>query len=174
MKKIISLMMVTILASMFIIGCGTSAEQEETLDYINGKELKEMTSVENEILKEYGSVSGDNYTDDTTMYNKIKTTIIPAVNDLNEKATKIASKIDDEKLLKVHQKYVDYTSKLQSFFSQTLKAIDEQDYEKIAEANNTLNDANAAAIEYRNALKKLAKEYDIKLEMEDMKMSSDY
>ena len=173
MKKMLSFTVLIILSMMCIVGCGGDPKQEEFLNYVNGNDVKAMGEIENKLLESYGSVTGDNYKDDDTMYKEIEKNTITYANKLNEKATKVASTIEDEKLKAVHEKYLKYTSKMQSIMTKLLKALKEQDLDKASEANELINEANQYMLDYRDELKKLATEYDVELDLGEMKMSSD-
>ncbi|MBP3041663.1 hypothetical protein J9303_19670 [Bacillaceae bacterium Marseille-Q3522] len=66
-------------------------KQEAILNFIN-KEVKKTSDLELEAFQSLYSVSGDNYTDDQTVYHELVNTTIPAY----EKAVKEAKNIDTE------------------------------------------------------------------------------
>ena len=164
MKKMLSFTVVIILSMMCIVGCGGDPKQEELLNYVNGDDGKEMYELQKKLIESYGSVTGDNYKDDDTMYQEFEKNTITYANDLNEKATKIASSIEDEKLGAAHEKYLKYTSTMQSALTKFVEALKEQDPEKATAANDLISEANQYSMDYNDELEKLASEYGVELE----------
>ena len=59
-----TIMYILVLVMVFsLTGCGSSEKQEELIDYINN-DIAELVTLENEMLESYGSVTGDNYSND--------------------------------------------------------------------------------------------------------------
>lgn len=143
-------------------GGGTNGNtQDAILQYIN-KDLVPIAELETTMLNSYSSVSGSNYTDDQTMYNTIVNTTLPLAKQLNEKALSLVNTIDDPELLMVHKKYVEYSSKMVSSFALMVTALDTQDVTMVTNANEKLNEANSAGIDFKAELTNLAKKYNVK------------
>ena len=140
-----------------------NSKQEELIDYFNN-ELQELAILESKMLTSYESVRGDNYVSDAVMYKELTTNTVILARELNDKAVKIAADIDDPKLLKAHQKYMEYTSKMMNAFTLMISAIENQDRFMITQANQVLTEANLAALDYKTELLNLVEEYNVKIE----------
>lgn len=169
MNKINKKILMTFLAVVFVVclaGCGSDEKQTELINYINGDAFKEIGKLEKEMQDSYNSVSGDNYKSDEKMYKEIKDNTSVLARDLNAKALKLSEDLEDEKIVKVHKIYIDYTADFLSALNLMESALENQDVSKVSEANEKLNSSNQKGIDYRTELKKLAKEYDVEIKSE--------
>ncbi len=159
MKRIV-LVMVSILFSLSLVGCGNEGKQEELLQYLNN-DIVEMVSIETELLESYGSVTGDNYTGDTTTYSEFTTNTYVLARELNDMAVEISKNIKDKEILKVHRLYMDYSNKFLSTIGVMITAIENQDIAQMSEANEKLNEANNLALDYQIELNDLVDKYNV-------------
>lgn len=162
MKRVISMVMVLILM-VGLVGCGSNEKQEMLLQYINN-DIVAMGEIETKLLASYGSVTGENYTDDNVMYREFSDNTVNLARQLNDKAVEVASKITDEDILEVHRVYMDYSNKYLSVITIMLSALENQDSAQVTEANEKLNEANNLALDYRTKLNNLAKENNVEIE----------
>lgn len=154
------LVLVTVLS---LTGCGSSEKQEELIDYINN-DLAELVTLENEMLESYGSVTGDNYSNDIDMYTEFTTNTVELARKLYDKAVEISEDIADEKILEVHRLYLNYSNKSLNVTILMVSALEKQDVSLMVEANEKLNEANNYALDYKEALSKLAEEYNVEIQ----------
>jgi hypothetical protein len=158
MKKYIA---ASFLLMLFLLsGCGDPV-QDDLLDYVNEK-MPALGKEETKILGKYEDVTGSNYTDDQTLYDALKVEIIPAYNQYIEDLESV--KIETEELRKIHEDYIEAANIQASAFLTVITALENQDSGLINEANQKLNTARKMMRDYQNAVKKLAKEHDVKLE----------
>ena len=162
MRKITIYILVLAMVLSFV-GCGSSQKQEELIAYINN-DLVELVALENDVLESYGSVTGDNYTNDLDMYMEFTTTTVELARKLNDKAVNISEGIADEKILEIHRIYMNYSNKLLNVVILMVSALENQDATLIAEASEKLNEANNYALDYRESLTKLAEEYKVEIQ----------
>jgi hypothetical protein len=158
MKKYI---VASFLLMLFLLsGCGDPV-QDDLLDYVN-EEMPSLGKEEMKIVGKYEDVTGPNYTDDQTLYDALKVEIIPAYNQYIEDLESV--KIETEELRKIHEDYIEAANIQASAFLTVITALENQDSGLINEANQKLNTARKMMRDYQNAVEKLAKEHDVKLE----------
>ncbi|PUB11706.1 hypothetical protein [Paenisporosarcina sp. OV554] len=144
-----------------LAGCGSNPIEEDLLTYMN-ESLPSLSEQEFEAVALYDSVSGPNYTDDETMYYTILYEVIPKYRVFIDNLEKI--EIETEELTKIHEIYIEAVNIQNSGFLTILTAIEEQDSEKINEANAKLTEARTMIRDYQNKLDALAEENDVKIE----------
>lgn len=141
-----------------LTACGSNPVQDDVITYMN-ESLPSVAEQELEAIGLYESVSGPNYTDDETMYYTILDEVIPKYRDFIADLEKI--EIKTEELAKVHEIYIEAVNIQNSGFLTILTAIEEQDSEKINEANEKLTEARKMIREYQTKLDALAEENDV-------------
>lgn len=156
MKKIV----IGSLLLLALTGCGKDQVQEDLLTYVN-KDMKPLASLEDKAIKDYESVTGSNYKDDDTTYNKLKDVIIPEYNDFVDKVEAI--KVNDSDISKVHEEYIQAANEQQSAFVTILDALEKQDTGEIAQANDKLAKGRQGMRQYEQDLSKLAKDHNVTL-----------
>lgn len=144
-----------------LAGCGGNPVEEDLLKYMN-ESLPALSEQELEAVGLYDSVSGPNYTNDETMYYTILDEVIPKYRDFIDNLEKI--EIETEELTKIHEIYIEAVNIQNSGFLTILTAIEEQDSEKINEANAKLTEARTMIRDYQNKLDALAKKNDVIIE----------
>lgn len=153
--------MASFLLMLFLLsGCGDPV-QDDLLNYVNEK-MPALGKEETKILGKYEDVTGPNYTDDQKLYDALKVEIIPAYNQYIEDLESV--KIETEELRKIHEDYIEAANIQASAFLTVITALENQDSGLINEANQKLNTARKMMRDYQNAVEKLAKEHDVKLE----------
>ena len=162
MKKVLLLILCAVLAFSFV-GCTPSEEAEELVSYINN-DLAELEEYEADFLESYDSVSGDNYTDDATMYEEFSTNTLDYLTAWEEKATDVAENIKDSKIAEVHTIYTSRITKCRNVLVTMLDALETQDLEKVTKANDMMTEASELATEFRSELDELAEEYSVEIE----------
>jgi hypothetical protein len=157
MKKLLSIcLLFTVLFSF--TGCSEDKVQKDLLNYIN-KEMKPLAKVEEQIIAEYESETGDNYTDDESLYNALNDSIIPQYNDFIEQIEAITPETPE--VTKVHNVYIDAANTQAAAFVQALGALENQDLDAMSEVNEKLSKARAGMRDYSLQLEELAKEHNV-------------
>lgn len=162
MKKMVYIMMVTVMMVLCMTGCGK--EQDEFVDYMNGDAKKEVTELESKAKDSYASVSGENYKDDQTMLQELRSNTANLAKQTVDKATALGTTIEGEQLKKVHGMCVNSLKDFQSGVDQLIQAIESGDADQVDQVNNIFNKAEEEGTQYQNELKKLAEELGVELE----------
>ncbi|BDH60648.1 hypothetical protein MTP04_07780 [Lysinibacillus sp. PLM2] len=161
MKKILGSLFS--LAFVFVLfGCGNPVT-EELLSYVN-EDLVPLAEKETEILEEYASVTGENYTDDETTYYHISDVILPLYTDFIEDIE--ALKFESTEIRDVHELFIQAHNTQYNGIVQVMSAIENQDYDMMIQANEKLEEGRTGLRDYQYELQDLAKKYDVQLEME--------
>ncbi len=142
------------------------SQEDETAikaDFLNytSKELKTIAPLEKEVIDSYAGVSGENYTDDTTMHKTLKSIAIPTSKLLIDKAEAIVP--ETKVVTDAHKTYLSAINNQHSAFTMLLTALETQDADLVAEANEKLALARKEMDDYIVAVNDLAIKYDINI-----------
>lgn len=154
-------LVVFLLLMSTLVGCGSNPVQDDLITYINDS-LPSLAEQELEAIELYESVSGPNYIDDETMYYTIFDEVIPKYGDFIDDLEKIEVKTDE--LNEIHELYIEAANLQNSAFLTIITALEEQNSEKINEANGKLTDARKMIRDYQKKLSTLAEENDVEIE----------
>ncbi|MBX9994171.1 hypothetical protein ACFX4Y_07755 [Priestia sp. YIM B13446] len=141
--------------------CFSDPVQDDLIDY-NNQDLKKAAQLEKEAIDAYDSVTGANYTSDAVMYDTMTSEVIPTYRKFVDELENIDVETDD--LRKVHEGYIKAANTQYNAFIKIVSALEKQDRNLIAEANAMLDEARKGIRDYNAAIKKLAKEHDVKIE----------
>jgi hypothetical protein len=144
---------------LLLSGCGDPV-QDDLLKYIN-EDLKELAVVEEDAIAEYDSVTGDNYVDDYTTYVHIEEVVMPMYKDFLDQLEEVWPATPE--VQEVHELYIEAVNMQNNAFLKILAALEQQDYDMIADANEMLADGRAGIRKYTSELERLAKEHDVEL-----------
>ena len=108
-------------------------------------EIVALAAEEESLIARYDSVSGENYTDDLTMYTEL-VAMTPDVRDFIAKIEAIMP--SDPELARLHEIYVDAWNAQYAGFTMTIDALEKQDYGIIAEANELLSEGRSLMRQY--------------------------
>ncbi|WP_238579046.1 hypothetical protein [Neobacillus niacini] len=147
---------------LVLAGCGGPV-QDDILNYIN-EEMKSAQDLEDKAVSAYEGVAGANYTDDQTMYDALVNEVIPNYAELITELETVS--IETEELKKVHEIYLSGANLQFSAFEKIIKAIENQDSNMIAEANQLLEEGRLQIEDYNDKLDELAKEHNVEIEKE--------
>src|SRR5882724_4886540 len=86
-----------------LAACSSDDVQKDLLNYIN-TELPKVSALEKEAVAAYESISGNNYTTDSTMYYTIKQTVLPKYEEFSSKLTAIQPAT--EEISAMHGEYI--------------------------------------------------------------------
>lgn len=157
--KIAGIVVIIVIVLLFLIPSGENKEvQDDLLNYINN-ELPVIAPVEEIVINDYGSVSGDNYTDDQTMYDMLYGSVIDNSSKLVDLSENIEIKTSEVR--EVHEVYIDAVNTQHSAMTTIMDALETQNYSKVSEANDKLSEARRKMREYLAELKELAEEYNV-------------
>ena len=153
------------IASMLLTGCvgestNTEHEQAEMVEkdistYVH-ETLPTLGKQEDEAIGLYHSVTGDDYTDDETLYNTVADEVLPKYGDFIEDLEEI--EFETEELAYIHEIYIEGVNIQRSAMATILIALEEDDSEKADEANTKLAEGRALLRDFETKLVALAKE----------------
>ena len=113
------------------------------------------------ISSKYASVTGENYVDDLTTYSHIEEVVIPMYSDFLEQLEEINPETGE--VQEVHEQYIKAVNTQNNAFIKILAALEEQDYDMVAEVNEMLAEGRTGIRGFKKDLGKLAKEHNVKL-----------
>ncbi|MCM3617953.1 hypothetical protein M3936_10215 [Sutcliffiella horikoshii] len=156
----------SLLLVMLLSACSTTdSEKDDLINYIN-TELPKVAELEFEAIDSYGSVSGQNYTDDWTMYEIIDTVTIPAYEEFITKLESIRPKT--EAVREIHEIYIEGSNAQLQGFKKIRVALEQQDYDKVFEANEHLDEGRAKIRQFQIKLEDLMHEHGVEYEDETL------
>lgn len=164
MKKTLQILMVTVMVVLCMTGCGK--EQDEFLNYVNGDAKKEVSELESKAKDSYASVTGDNFKDDQTLLQELRTNTSDLAKQTVEKATALGETLEGEQLKKVHEICVTSLKDFQSGVDQLIQAVENEDDSHLSQINDLMSKANEEGTKYMEELKKLAEELDVEMTTE--------
>lgn len=164
MKKTLQILMVTVMVVLCMTGCGK--EQDEFLNYVNGDAKKEVSELESKAKDSYASVTGDNFKDDQTLLQELRTNTSDLAKQTIEKATALGATLEGEQLKKVHEICVTSLKDFQSGVDQLIQAVENEDDSQLSQINDLMSKANEEGTKYMEELKKLAEELDVEMTTE--------
>ncbi len=129
-----------ILCCAVLFACGSDPVQKDLLNYIN-VEMPKVATLESEAVEAYGSISGENYENDSIMYYTITDTVIPKYQEFYDLLSGITPATEEVKSL--HKEYVLAAADQLEAFKLIIVAIENQDVEIINQANEDLDEARA-------------------------------
>jgi len=145
-----------------ILFIGLSSCSNDLLNYVN-KYLPKVADKETEALDFYDSVRGDNYTDDESMYYTIQNNVLPIYSAFIDELEPIANNLKTPEVKEVHEKYIEAANTQFSAFILILSALENQDYNQMAKANEKLDLGRKLLREWKSELEKLCEENNVEL-----------
>ena len=144
---------VSLLSFMFTAPMAQAASKvskKEYQAYMNS--MQTLVKAENSILTKYGSVTGDNYTDDETMYDVLKD-LAPEMSRFISRVEKIQPK--NTTLRSIHKIYISGWNLQFEAVLLTLEALEDQSYAGMAKANKVLSQGRSKMTDFRARLQGL-------------------
>ncbi|MCW5911982.1 MAG: hypothetical protein KIT62_12955 [Cyclobacteriaceae bacterium] len=129
-----------LLALLALFQCSQNPVQQDLLNYIN-VEMPKVATLESDAITAYGSVSGENYEDDSIMYVTITETVIPKYQEFYSLLESI--KPATEEVAALHKEYVHAAADQLQAFKLIIEAIEKQDAQIITRANEDLAEGRA-------------------------------
>ena len=133
---------------------------QELLDYINSDMIR-LGQIETEMINSYNSVAGVNYTDDLASYDEIKNVTLPAARKLTSEANTVYNRLSSKEIKEVHLIYLDICNEYCEAFDGILEGLEKQDVTTVRKAVEKIEQINALATDYQNAIKQLAEKYGL-------------
>ena len=147
---------------LFIIstGCAEKNIAPDLVGYVNHGIL-DISSLETEALQKYASVTGNNYTSDSAVYETLKNNVIPVYNTFLEMLKKIRAQTDEVRQL--HAIYVQGAEKMYKGFVAKKQAIESKNELKLTYANGQIEKGRAETERWRGKLLELCNSYGVKM-----------
>lgn len=166
-QRQLCLFTLTLLLAMLLSACSNTEDpvKDDLINYIN-TELPRVADLEWEAIDSYGSVSGQNYTDDWTMYETIDTVTIPAYEEFIAKLENIRPK--SEAVREIHELYIEGSHAQLQGFKKIRVALEQQDYDKVFEANEHLDEGRTKIRQFQTKLDDLMHEQGVEYEDEKL------
>lgn len=161
MKKLLCFL--AILSLLALSACSADPVQEDLMTYVN-EDLMSIFELEAEAVDSYSSVSGNNYTDDWTMYETMDAVTIPAYTEFIEKLESIRP--ETKEVRAVHEIYIDASNTQFRAMKMILIALELQSYDKILEANELLDEGRTKLRQFQDELEELMEEHEVEWEEE--------
>ena len=158
MKKIISLLLMVVMATALFAGCSDPVYDD--LENFLNVEMVDVNANYTKITTEVGTWEG--VEDDTIIAKSLSDVLLPLVNDSLTKLESIAPETEEVKELKA--KYVSVMNAYKEGFEGLLKGCETQDEATITSAQESLTNGVALLDEYNAALEELAAEFGAEIE----------
>ncbi len=136
-------------------------QQAAILQFIN-VDVAKVSSYEMEAFDSLARVSGENYTDDETMYLELVETTIPAYEKAITEANNI--KVQGSELEEMKKQLVEATGTFYEALMLQKQALELQSEELMNESNQKLNEYFQLVDAYHLEIELLSKEYEIQYE----------
>ena len=108
-------------------------------------------------------MTGNNFTDDETMYFTLQNDVIPVYSDFITQLESISAELETEEVQKVHEKYIEGANIQNNGFVLVLSALESNDRTLMAQANEKLAKGRKLMRNFKSDLKKLCKENNVEL-----------
>lgn len=139
-----------------------SNSSKEIIDYMNN-DVTVLAQTETKMLNSLESVTGDNFSDDYSLYNEIKTTTLPTAELLASEADSIYNDLSSKEIKEVHSIYIDYCKTYCEALEYVLDGIEQQNKTTIAEAYDKFEQASGLGTDYKDEIDRLANKYGVKI-----------
>ena len=147
---------------LFIIsaGCAEKNIAPDLVVYVNHGIL-DISSLEAEALQKYASVTGNNYTSDSAVYETLKNDVIPVYKKFLEMLKKIRMQTDEVEQL--HSIYVLGAERIYKGFVAKKQALENKDQSKLGYANVQIEKGRAETERWRGKLLELCNSNGVKV-----------
>jgi hypothetical protein len=159
MKKCITLVVFLVLA---LVGCSNPI-RDDLLNYIN-TELPNIFTYETEAIAAYESVSGNNYSDDYTMYEVLTETTIPTYKELVDGVEAITLRLKTKEVRALNEKYVEAADTQMNGFIILMTALETQDDGLMVDFNERLDKGRRLIREWQIELQDLCNKHGVELQ----------
>jgi hypothetical protein len=160
MKKLLYLPLLVLLQ------CSPDPVQQDLLNYIN-VEMPKVATLESEAVTAYGSISGENYQNDSIMYYTIAETVVPKYEEFYAILKDI--KPATAEVTSLHKEYVQAAADQLEAFKLIMDAIEKQDAQIITTANEDLAEGRALLKMWRADLDSACVKHNVVFNSEEEK-----
>jgi hypothetical protein len=136
--------------------------QSDLITYFN-ECLSIVVDYENTATAAYGGVSGENYTDDLTMYNTLTDTVIPNYRKLLEGLNGFSAKLKTTEVRELNEKYIESAGTTLNGFFMLENMLDNQDASKSDEVNGLFEKGRLLAEKFLAEFQGMCEENDVQL-----------
>lgn len=143
------------------IGCSNPVKNE-LLTYIND-DLSKLSEMEQTAISAFESVTGQNYTDDETLYEMLIEKVIPNYSKLNSELEAISLKLKTPEVRKLNEKYIEGTNLQSSAFATFRVALETGDSSQVLTANEKLDQGRKQIREFLAELNDLCSKNGVQL-----------
>ncbi|MFI8577801.1 hypothetical protein ACIGEL_19100 [Rossellomorea aquimaris] len=155
----INIFLIGFVLLLVLSGCSDPV-QDDLLNYIN-EEMKPLAVLEEEAIAEYDSVTGNNYVDDMTTYIHIEEFVVPMYRDFIEQLEAVNPETSE--VQELHESYIEAVNIQNNAMLKLLAAIEQQDYDMVADANEMLAEGRAGIRSFKSELERLAEEHNVEI-----------
>ncbi|MGQ3480618.1 hypothetical protein [Paenibacillus sp. TY11] len=159
MKKL-SVFMLVLCCFSILAACSTDPVKKDLITYVNEGMLP-LGQDEKAVTEKYEAATGDNYTDDLTLYNTLNDEIIPEYTKFVDKVE--AVKTETPEVRAVHEIYIKAVNTQNEAFIKLVDALDKQDLNLVNESNAKLSEGRKLFRDFEEQVKTLAKEHDVEM-----------
>jgi len=138
-----------------LTGCSNPVK-EDLLNYIN-KELPKVVEAENTAITAWGSVSGDNYEDDYTMYETLTETVIPTYREFINELEAITIRLKTKEVRALNEKYIEAATAQNNAFILLKNILETQDGGRTTDVNERLDKGRRLVREWQMEIQDLCK-----------------
>ena len=139
---------------------------DDLLDYVNNH-LVAAEKIKMAALDTYNNVVGTHYTNDETMYDSLKNTVVPKYKEFDEalRAIKPATK----EVMNLHNRYIMIADTELSGFSLLLTALKTSDSVLVSESDRKIQKADKDMVAFDVTLDSLAEKHDVEITRKNTK-----
>lgn len=149
-----------LLSCILFLQCAEDPVQNDLLNYIN-VELPKVAQLETDAINAYSSVTGSNYTDDKTTYDKITNVVLPKYTEFNKKLKTIKPATSEVK--KIHAEYVKAAGDQLEAFKYIVDAIKRNNSAEITKANKDMELGRNLIAKWKSDLLETCKKHNVVL-----------
>lgn len=159
-RKIVSILIVLLLAFSMLTACAPDPIQTDLKSYINNQ-FPAVQTLLVQASTAYNGVAGDNYTDDATMLAALTDTILPAASGALEAAQKLAP--ETKEVADVNDQLITALTSYVNGYTSLAEALTNGDAAKADEAQTFLTSAQTEQSDFMTALTTLATDHGLKI-----------
>lgn len=136
------------------------SRQDAIIKYANEDTLK-LQQISGELASCFDSISSGSDVEQVLADEEFASRLSDLANRQKEEAEAVAKVITDEELASVHKLYVDYTGEISDAVTLMLASVEDQDWEKMYQAQEKVDAANALADQYDTRFEILKERYGL-------------
>jgi len=158
--KIKRVSVICLLLVLMLPCCKEKETRKQIIHYFNNDILR-ISELEQVALKDYGAVTGENYTSDQTLHKALTSKVIPTYSRFVTLLEEIHP--PNEELRQLHYLYIQSARAYQTGFALLLSALEKRDPALTQGANRYLAEGRKKGKEWRKGFLALCKKHGVKL-----------